>query len=355
MTGCIGYYVHHHGAGHRQRAMAIAAEYRGSITLIGTGLGRVSGDLPALDLPDDRLPHGNFSGADGEDATPPALHYAPLHHAGIRQRTALITGWIAQAQPRLMVVDVSVEVAMLARLAGVPVVYVRLSGRRDDPPHGHAFASALGLLAPYAEALDHPQTPDWVRAKTFYAPGITPLLPAAAPKSVGESDLVLVVNGKGGAATDGAKWAEAAASVPERQWRVIGPATIPAAVPPNLEMLGWIDDPDALIASAGVVIGAAGDGVVSAVLAHARPFICLPEARPFGEQVAKAERLAANHAAIVPAAWPAPHHWRGLIDAATAQTGKRGRALTASDGAARAARWLEQLAAGYPEIKDMAS
>jgi predicted glycosyltransferase len=345
MNGPIGYYVHHQGEGHRQRAVAIAEAYRGPMTLIGTGLAKMSDTVPCLDLPDDRLPNGAFDGADGT-MRPPSLHYAPLHHEGLRQRVAMIAAWIAAMRPRLMIVDVSVEVAMLARLASVPVVYVRLNGRRDDRPHCDAFASAAALLAPFAEPLDDPSTPDWVKAKTCYAPGIVTFKASQAI----DPDRVLVVVGKGGAAAGGAMWAAAAAAVPERRWRVIGPATLPASMPENLEMAGWVANAEAEIASAGVVIGAAGDGLVSAVLAHARPFICQPEPRAFDEQLCKAQRLAALDAAIVLSQWPQPERWRSLLEAAALQPQRRPPALRARDGAARVARWLEQLVSA-PHLK----
>lgn len=344
MSGLIGYYVHHQGEGHRQRAAAIAAAYRGPMTLIGTGLANLSGRLPCLDLPDDRLPQGGFDGADGT-TRPPALHYAPLRHNGVRQRVAMIADWIATAQPDLMIVDVSVEIAMLARLASVPFVYVRLHGRRDDRPHSDAFASAHALLAPFAKPLEDFAAPDWVKAKTFYAPGIgsrASLLPV-------ERDRVLVVVGRGGQTSDGERWAEAAAAVPERRWRVIGPSTMPTSLPENLEMAGWVDDAEPEIASAGVVIGAAGDGLVSAVLAHARPFICLPEPRAFQEQKIKAERLVALDAAIVMPECPPAKQWRALIEAAERQPGKRPSDLHVSDGAGQAARWLEHLITPHHE------
>lgn len=346
----IGYYVHHQGEGHRQRAAAIAAAYRGPMTLIGTGLGDRLNGIPCLDLPDDRLPHGQFDGRDGA-TRPPVLHYAPLHHKGVRERVALVANWIAAAQPALMIVDVSVEVAMLARLASVPVVYVRLSGRRGDAPHRDAFASAQALLSPFAESLDDMATPDWVKQKTFYANGIVP----AGVARIVDPTRVLVVAGRGGAAADGARWAAAARAVPDRQWRVIGPAIVPERIPENLEFTGWIAGADAEIASAAVVIGAAGDGLVSAVLAHERPFICFPEPRAFDEQAVKAERLAALDAAVVPAIWPEAVQWRVLIAAAERQPSQRPVALRVRDGAERVARWLEQLTLAPQALREARS
>ncbi|MGE4304021.1 MAG: glycosyltransferase [Novosphingobium sp.] len=343
MTRPIGYYVHHHGDGHRQRALAIARALGGGITLLGTGLdGRTEG-IDAIGLPDDRIAL-NFGGDDrtGEtlDERPSALHYAPFDHDGVRRRTAAIAGWIAEARPRLFVVDVSVEVAMLARLCSVPTVYVRLSGVRDDRPHADAFASASALLAPFHAALEDPSTRPEIVAKTFHAPGII----RSALAGTVDGSLVLVVLGRGGGTADGERWAEAARAAPHYRWEVLGPCSVPAEPPPNLRLRGWVDNAEEAIAGAGLVVGAAGDGLVSAVLAHQRPFLCLPEKRPFDEQCSKARRLAALGAAVVVWTWPTPTEWPALVAHAVAQR-REGwpAALATPDGPGRVVDWLASL------------
>lgn len=253
-----------------------------------------------------------------------------------------MTGWIAEARPRLMVVDVSAEVAMLARIASVPTVYVRLSGSRLDVAHLDAFRGAIALLAPFHDALDDDETPGWVRDKTFYAPGIV----RSASQNISVNDeVVLVVLGRGGGISNGEHWAAAARAAPTWQWHIIGPCTVPADMPANLYLRGWVDDADAQIAAARVVIGAAGDGVVSAVLRARRPFICLPEPRPFDEQASKAERLAAVGAAIVRHDWPKPHEWPDLIGRAIEQNEQWPACLESESGPERVARWLDDLCA----------
>lgn len=339
MTRPIGYYVHHQGDGHRQRALAVAqAAGDGHVTLLGTGLAGNTGDVLCVDLPDDRLT-ARFDGEDAQ-ARPSSLHFAPIDHDGIRRRVAAIGNWIAQTQPALLVVDVSVEVAMLARLASVPTVYVRLSGHRDDLPHLEAFRGAAALMAPFHADLDDDRTPLPIRQKTFYAPGIMPRCDGV-PIQAG---LILVVVGRGGNAGNGDYWAQVAATVPDRRWRVIGPCTAPAALPPNLELLGWVENAERMIASAAIVIGGAGDGLVGTVIAHRRPFLCLPEQRPFGEQISKAMRLSALGAAIVPAALPTASDWPELVRRAQALDPARLARLDDVAGAERAALWMMRLA-----------
>ncbi|AMJ60268.1 glycosyltransferase [Bosea sp. PAMC 26642] len=344
MTRPIGYYVHHHGDGHRRRALSIARAAPGCFTLIGTGLAGRTDGITCLDLPDDR-PVGNatFDGADCAGRRPHALHYAPFDHDGVRQRVALLASWIARTRPALMVVDVSVEIAMLARLAATPTVYVRLGGARDDAAHLEAFRGAHAMMAPFHRDLDEPSTVEWVRTRTRFCPGLTIAKPAPAKL---EPDTVLVVYGMGGPGGSGDDLAEAARAVPALQWRAIGPVSQPREQPRNLELPGWIEDADAEIAKAGVVIGGAGDGLVNAVIAAGRPFICLPQSRPFDEQGSKAGRLEALGAAIVLARWPQATAWPGLIAAAEALRPEALSRLHDPDGPRKAAQFLIATAKG---------
>ncbi|PZN99622.1 MAG: glycosyltransferase [Alphaproteobacteria bacterium] len=342
MTAPIGYYVHHHGEGHRQRALQIARAAPGQFVLLGTGLAGAAEDVDIIDLPDDRMTGAAaFDGRDGGTDRPDALHYAPLNHDGIRRRVATLTAWIAEARPALMVVDVSVEVAMLARLASVPTVCVRLNGDRGDAPHLEAFRRASALLCPYAEALDGPGTPEWVRRKTLYAPGLTP--PAE------RNDLVpgrmLVVVGRGGQAADIGQLSKAARAWPAWEWRVAGPASgDDANLPPNLNLLGWTKEVSQEIARAEVVIGGAGNGLVTAVMAADRPFICLPEPRPFDEQLSAARSLETVGAAVVKTTWPEPGDWGQLVDRARAIPPLARRELADPYGPERTAARLVDLA-----------
>lgn len=328
----IGYYVHHHGAGHLARARAIAGHADGRIHLLGTGIGS-----PGVELADDRSASGAFDSADGTGCRPDALHYAPLDHEGVRARVARIAQWIDARKPSLMVVDVSVEVAMLARLASVPTLYVRLNGDRNDTPHLEAFRGAAGLLAPFHEDLDAPSTQSWVRDKTRYLPGITA---ASVSRSDDRSRTILVVIGRGGQPGDGDAIALAAAASAQWQWRVIGPCSAVSRPLPNLDLLGWVQHPEREIADAAVIVGGAGDGLVSSVLAADRPFICLPEDRPFDEQHATAQGLSAVGAALILPRWPEPERWSGLIASALALPSEARRRLHDLEGARAAARWI---------------
>ncbi|GBU16465.1 MULTISPECIES: glycosyltransferase [Methylobacterium] len=351
MRGGIGWYVHHQGAGHLDRARRVAASLSRPCTLIGTFHGRDPGhpaDL-VLDLPDDRpIGHGDpgFGGVDGEAERPLALHYAPLNHPGLRARTARIAAWAARTNPALLVVDVSVEVALFARLLSLPTLVVRLAGRRDDPPHLEAFRAASGLIAPFPEALEDPATPDWVRAKTVYA-GL--LAARAAPSAAPEDGRIVVLLGSGGAPRPLADLAAAARAVPERAWHVLGTVEGEGPVPDNLHLHGFVADVLVRLAPASLVVGACGDGTLAAVAGAAKRFLCLPEPRAFGEQALKAEALARLGAAVVHEGrhdgWPAPDAWPDLVSRALALDPTPLARLADPDAIPRTAAAIEAAAA----------
>lgn len=139
--------------------------------------------------------------------------------------------------------------------------------------------------------------------------------------------------------------ARAALACPELHWRVIGPVVHPPGIPFNLDLAGWVENPEQEIARASVIIGAAGDGLVGAVLAADRPFVCLPQDRPYGEQHATAQQLAKSGAAVVMTQWPSPDQWPSLISQARALPSAARNALHDPDGARSAAACIAGFAA----------
>lgn len=127
----IGYYAHHHGSGHVTRLQAIAAYLDEPVCGISLLAAPGGWRQPWLRLARDDTPTPAAASADGDVTAGGVLHWAPRHHAGLGTRMAQLSGWIASERPRLLVVDVSVEVALLAVLCGVPTVVVDMPGTRD--------------------------------------------------------------------------------------------------------------------------------------------------------------------------------------------------------------------------------
>lgn len=182
----------------------------------------------------------------GGGSTPAPLHHAPLRHAGLRDRMTLIADWVRCRRPALAVVDVSVEVALLFRLCGVPVVYVRQHGRRDDAPHALAYDCATSLLAPYPAFLEDPWVPAALRYRTFYAGGFSRYdgqLCSSAPRPAGARRVVLVMNGAGGEVLSFEQIGGAARAAPEWDWVRLGGAERETVDEPNLRCESWTGDP----------------------------------------------------------------------------------------------------------------
>ena len=357
----FGYFVHHQGRGHATRCAAVvnALPAGRPVTVFcarddifpplreGVTVRRI----PSLFEPDGTPEPPALAAA----RTPANMHCAPLGWARVRGAMAALTAWFHAADPELMIVDVSAEVAQLARLCSVPVVKVLQHGDRSDDGHMRAYESAAGLLAPYAAALEQPERPAFMRAMTHYAGGLgvgTQRSPggAAARRAIGAGDapLAVVISGEGGSGTPLAPLAMAARALPE--WRIVTIGRIARegheTEPGNLVHHGWTDMPETYLAAADLVIASTGNTTCHQILAAGRPWIAIPEWRYFEEQLHKARALHGAGAAHMRTTWPGtPQGWRAAVEAATAIDPAVQRALVDPDAADRTADWLEGLAA----------
>jgi predicted glycosyltransferase len=334
----VGYYVHHHGAGHGVRAGHIARALRVPVTLIGSQL---PDDLPAavhrLQLPGDTAPGMNVERFD-------VLHYAPLAVDGVRERMALLAQWFTERWPCLLVVDVSVEIALFARLCAVPVVYVRQHGLRDDAAHRLAYESASALLAPYPAEMEAPDTPQWLRDKTTYSGWLSRF--AGAPSAAPQPGQVLIITGHGGTGLSAALIHAVARQCPDRQFRVAGglqpDGLASGTASSNLHWLGSLSNPQEEMRRADVVIGSASDSLVGEAASLGCRYIAVAEERPFDEQRLQARRLNELNVAIgLEQGWPAAPQWPALLDAALGLDPGRWRGWADVAAATRAARLIE--------------
>ncbi|QCW51567.1 glycosyl transferase [Nocardioides dongxiaopingii] len=290
----VGYYVHHVGRGHLQRARSLAAH------LAATGEGAVTA-LSSLERPSD-WPGQWVDLArddDGEPVRPTAggrLHWAPLGHAGLRSRTAAISAWIERARPDVVVVDLSVEVLLLARLHGIPTVGVVLPGHRDDAAHLLGFEVADALVAfwpPRAEGMLR-GVPDAVAARVHRLGALSrlPVDDGPPPPAAGGRHALLLL-GTGGDAATAAAATRAAERVRGWTWTVLD------GTPER-----WVEDPSAAMRAADVVVTHAGQNAVAEVAAARRPAVVVPQPRPHAEQATAGSVLAGGWPAVVSREWP---------------------------------------------------
>lgn len=329
----IGYYVHHQGEGHRRRATAVARELSGPVVGLGTGQAPQGwpGEWIALEADDDP-PVGDPALADVTAGD--VLHWVPRHHPGLAGRSRQIVDWVTTARPALVVVDVSVEVTLLVRLCGVPVVVGAMPGERTDAVNALAYDVAEALLAPWPYAA-HPDSgwPSSWWEKTWHVGGISALpgLDRLTSTPTDDRRHVLLLWGSGGEAIGGADLDAAREATPGWRWTVRGGGH-PAA-----------DDLVADLLAADVVVCHAGQGSVADVARTRRPAVVLAQPRPYEEQDATVRALDRLGLAAVGYGWPLPHRWPELLDRALA-IGGDGWAAWEAGGAPRAARLLEDLA-----------
>jgi hypothetical protein len=313
----IGYYVHHHGRGHLNRANAILAHVRMPSTILSSLPG------PWLTLPRDD------DGVIADPAPGGRLHWAPRHHDGLRDRMAAIAAWIAAARPTLIVVDVSVEVAVLARTMGVPAVVMAMRGDRLDAAHTLGYDLADALLAPWPAALPEPGWPARWREKTRHVGAFSRYDGRDRPAT--RARRVAVLLGAGG--TDDTLDLDAAvAATPDWTWDVLGARG------------RWDQDPWPALCAAEVVVTHAGQNAVAEVAAARRPAVVVPQDRPFGEQTATATALDRGGLAVVRRTWPRPREWTECLAEASGHDGATWTRWAPGDGARRAAAVLEELA-----------
>jgi Glycosyltransferase family 28 C-terminal domain len=327
----IGYYIHHVGHGHMAMARCIAPRLTDRVT-----------GLSSLPCPEDwpgdwlRLPRDDT----GETAIEPTargqLHWAPLGHPGLRDRMAAIAGWIQRAAPSVIAVDVSVEVAALARLMGVPVVSVVLPGQRDDPAHRFGHRLAETLIGPWPAFLSADLLGEEPVAARIQAVGAFSRYDGRTPEPGAgrRGPSALVLQGSGGSEVTAGQLREAAAATPDWEWTVLGGAAG-----------SWVADPWPLLCHADVVITHGGMNAIAEVAAARKPAVVVPQARPHGEQQATGRALARAGLAVVTGRWPHASSWPAVLRGALELGGERWTAWSPGTAANDAATIIESAGA----------
>jgi hypothetical protein len=301
----IGYYVHHHGTGHLHRALTVAPHLPGPVTGLSS-LSRPEGwSGPWIQLPrDDRA----ASYSDADVTAGGLLHWVPLDDPGLRGRMSTIAAWIDRHAPAAMVVDQSVEVCLLARLHGVPVVAATGPGRRTDPAHLLGFGAASAVVGAWPEGLTGRLLPGLgaPHADRVHAVGAVSRIPVvtARPRSARRRPHAVLLAGTGGDGFTRRSVARAQEEVSDWDWTILS------------RTLGtWHPDPAAVLASADVVVLHPGQNALAEVAALRVPAVVVPAARPFQEQHVTASALSDGWPAVV--VDPAPERgWRDLLDEA---------------------------------------
>jgi hypothetical protein len=329
----IGWYIHHVGRGHLQRAVAVSRALGHAVTGLSSLPRPPDWKGRWVDLPPDDVTNDDPT-AGGQ------LHWAPVHDHGLRNRMATVSSWIQTCCPSLIVSDVSVEVALLGRLHGVPVISVVLPGDRSDPAHVLGYRVSHALVAAWpASARDVVcGLPEDVSVRVEHVGGLSRLEVATVCSPGAGRSRVTVLAGAGGTALTLAKLEAARRESSGWNWQVLAP-------PP----LGtWVANPAPALREADVVVTHAGQNAVAEAAAARRPAVVIPECRPHDEQVATARALGTEAWPVtVLGSWP-DHGWPRLLAETSARDGALWEAWCDGLAARRFAEVIERTADRAP-------
>jgi hypothetical protein len=336
----IGYYAHHQGAGHLTRMQTIAAAMEEPVWGLSSAPAPAGWTSGWTQLARDDDPDPSELARRGDPTAHGVLHWVPRGHEGLAQRSAQITAWVSEHRPRAVVVDVSVEVAVLARLCGVPTVVVAMPGDRTDRAHRLAYDTADALLAPWPRGSHEAGWPgEWID-KAWFVGGISRfdhLTPRSRPVSPDRTGgTVLVLWGAGGRSTTRAHLEAARAATPSWRWVERSPET-----PSDASLWDQLQQ-------AEVVVTHAGQNAVAEVAAARRAAVVVAQPRPFGEQMATARQIDAWGIAVGRPTWPSADSWPELLRLALVRGGQGWSRWSTGTGAADAAAHLRTVGLPAP-------
>ena len=343
----VAWYVHHQGAGHAARLAATAPHLDEPPVVL-------SKPHPTRRL-DPRVgrPARWTSRASPEDADANGtLHGAPLRHAGLRARMATIadalprgcapTSWSPTSRSRSPCSPACSASPPWSSPSAAP---------GPTQPHALAYAQAVPWRAPWTPATrcraraaaDRPNAVFTGAISRFDAGPAFPLVavPAATCCSSPAS---------AGTTSRRRSSARPPCRTPERThgtWRGRCGCFDGANV---VDHGSTAPTSRRCCARCSVVVGSAGGNVVAEVAAARRPFVCLPQPRPFDEQ-ADAGRPRSSGSVSPPRsapAFPDAAEWPALLAAAEARDASRWSALHDGEGGRRLAA-LVQAAAVRPD------
>lgn len=291
----IGYYAHQHGNGHLNFARLFAEIFQDKMCTFSS-LERpatLKGDFVQLA---DENPDGTAN-PENQVAVPDYLHYSPVGQQSIQYRSVQILKEVLERSLKLMIVDVSVEIAALMRVSSIPYAYVKLPGHRDDPAHVQAFQGAVFVLAYYPEQFESKRTPEWLRKKTIYLGFMTDRKIEVQSKASEVVKNILVISGGGGNDRLLKALPVLSKRFPSAEIKMIG---MPEASfkHPRLKNCGYIQDFRQLLEQADLVVANCGLNSVTEILQARKAFVAIPEERPYEEQETTAARLYEHRLAV---------------------------------------------------------
>lgn len=314
----VSYYAHHFGTGHLRHAQKVAASNLVDLQVTSTGprnKALLNGVLEYVELSPDVGDSSSEAGVSSDSV----LHYAPTGDF-IQQRFAELNRAWKEFNPEVVMVDVSVEVALFARLSGYRVAFRRMPGNRNDTAHQMAYTLADTIFSYFPVGLEDPEHLERFGHKSHYlsvaepadhSPSLEPPIPyrLMRPLVVVQTSLASSIPLKhvARAATASLGW----------DWDVVGSVEPEGtALPTNLRLHGVLNDPLPIMRSATVIISSAGHNAVVAAASCHRPVLLVPEERPYAEQLAFAVALHTRAGIDILETWEPALNWPQMLERA---------------------------------------
>ncbi|MCW8092339.1 hypothetical protein [Alteromonas sp. ASW11-130] len=282
-SGKIGWYVHHHGNGHLQQANRLIPYLNSHKPILFCAVEsfakRLREAFPRLQVY--VLPEKYSKPRDRNTTRTFANAFEGTPYAGsATQRAAFFTSILQKERISLFISDVSAELTILARGAGVKTVMFHLHGNvMKDPTQVFAYECAAALFAPFPKALEdsHYAYED----KTYYLGWLAPYGP---PTQESEPDDTLTI------IHSHHQWVVKmvnALATQVKHIHVIG-TTIDGI--PNVTSTQYVNRLVDKVKSKNVII-AGGNNLVGEMVQAGKKIMIAPEPRPYEEQYYKAKAM----------------------------------------------------------------
>ena len=291
----IGYYAHQHGSGHCRYGELLANYFRDDLTVFTSYDYQFSEGVHYIKLEDEN-PDG--STCQQNQVEPPYyLHYSPVGQKSIQKRSLQLLQGIIDRNIKLLIVDVSAEIAALARSSSIPYAYIKLPGNRGDKGHLAAFQGAVFIIAYYPENFEDPGTPEWVRNKTIYLGFQSRNTSSPGFRTAEKIDNLTVISGKGGNENLRKSLPAIVRRFRNATITVLGEFERQPEFP-NVQYKGFVEDINAYLSHSDLIVANCGMNTVSEIVRLKKPFLAIPEKRPFKEQTSMAFHLVQNGLAL---------------------------------------------------------
>lgn len=300
----VGYYVHHHGTGHMRRALQVIPFIPYPVVLFSSAEqpAHVPPNCTYVQLEDDSVP--------GYVQAPDSLFMYTPQSPRVRGRFQAISNAIEAHNITSMYVDVSMEVALFCKLLGLRVGHNVMQGIRDDAAHDHLYTMLDYYISDSTTLLDSTSRRHTV-VRPHFIGGIA-RYGKRQPRALGPVQSVTITYSPASQQLDVTNIAASAAAFPDIDWHLIGPVQAGPELP-NVICHGVVDDPLDIYTQADIVVGAGGHNTIMEMASLGKRFVCIPETRPYDEQVTAAKALAAHNMALHYDAWPTITQWQQVF------------------------------------------